>query len=50
MTRLLWKGRRPIGTMTIMAQTSSVYATLIAGLAPPEFQKDKSRAPAFGRF
>ena len=24
-----------------MAQTSSVYATLIAGLAPPKFQKDK---------
>ena len=35
MTRLLGKGQRPIGTMTIMAHTSSVYATLIAGLWPP---------------
>jgi hypothetical protein len=30
MTLFLWNGRRPIGTMKIMAHTSSVYATLIA--------------------
>jgi len=34
MTRLLGKRQRPIGTMTIMAHTSSVYASLVLGLWP----------------
>ncbi|PYK68460.1 MAG: hypothetical protein DME45_07335 [Verrucomicrobia bacterium] len=35
MTRFLGKGQRPIGTMIIMAHTSSVYATLFLALSPP---------------
>ena len=48
MTLFLGNGRRPIGIMTIMVHTSSVYATLIAGPWPsrdlPEGLKCSPRA------
>jgi hypothetical protein len=49
MTRLLGKGQRPIGTMTIMAHTSSVYATLIAPQTLRSSQKNKCGPRTFAR-
>jgi len=36
MTRFLGNGQRPIGTITIMAHTSSVYAIAIFGAPVPQ--------------